>query len=142
MITLAYDPGADAAARYPEVTIRRRRHLGVPAAVWPRRRLILIDHDMPAADQRSHLAHEIAHLDLAHSDPICEGKEERSADLLAARRLLAIDDLADALCWALCDEEVADVLNVTADVVTVRIQNLTPDEKAYIRARHEAWGLS
>lgn len=130
--TVTYDPGADVLARYPDVVVRWRHLGGVPAAVCRRRRVILIEHDMPAAERRCALAHEIAHLDLDHRAPIHEGNEERLADELSAARLLPTDRLAQVLRWALSPEEVADELGVTTHLVRVRLRALTACEKQRI----------
>lgn len=130
-----HDPGADAAERHPSIVIRHRSLGGVPAVVSLSRGVILIERDMPKAERRCSLAHEIAHLDLDHRAPVCEGREERKADELAAVRLLPLDRLADVLRWALSPEEVAAELEVTTHIVRVRIKALTDDEKAWIEAQ-------
>lgn len=132
---MMYDPGADALARYPEFTVRHRELGGIPAATSRRQHVILIDKEMLRRDQRCALAHELAHLDLAHSSPICEGKEERHADELAAARMIPLSRLADALTWALSFDEVADELGVTTTLARRRILALTGDEKAWIEWR-------
>jgi Zn-dependent peptidase ImmA (M78 family) len=132
---MMYDPGADVAKRYPHVTVRWKPLGGVPAIAAPSCDLILIERNLPAIERRCALAHEVAHLDLAHGAPICEGKEERAADLLAARRLISTEELADVLRWALGAEEVADALNVTLHIARTRVRNLTDDEKQWIERR-------
>lgn len=129
-----YDPGADALARYPEVTVRHRELGGVPAASSRRQRVILIETTMAKAERRCALAHEIAHLDLGHGLSIHEGYEERQADELAASRLISLEDLADVLRWALGPDEVADALEVTSTMVRRRIRALSVDDKAWIEA--------
>jgi len=135
-----YDPGADAVARYPEVIVRHRRLGGIPAVSDPQRGVILIDRDGCRAERRTWLAHEIAHLDLAHEScptGVEECRREHRADRLAAARLITLDELADALRWALGPEEVAAELDVTPHMVKVRLRALTSEEKAYIEARIE-----
>lgn len=131
---MTYDPGADVLARYPDYVVRHRRLGGVPEAMSRKHRVILIETTMPKAERRCALAHAIAHLDLAHGSPICEGKEERQADELAAERLISPEQLADTLRWALCPEEVAAVLDVTPHLVRRRVRALTVDEKTWIEA--------
>jgi hypothetical protein len=132
---MMYDPGADAADRYPDVTIRHRLLGGVPAALSPNRRVILIERTMDRRARRCALAHEVAHLDLGHGIPLCEGREERRADETAASRLIPLDRLADVLRWALSPDEVAHDLDVTPHLARVRIRSLSPDEKAWIEDR-------
>lgn len=127
-----YDPGADAFARYPEVTIRHRDLAGIPGAVCRRRKVILVERSMSRAERRCTLAHEIAHLDLEHGAPVNERSEERAADLLAAKRLMSLDELTSALRWALSFDELADELGVTTHMARVRILALSSDEKAWL----------
>ena len=101
-------------------------------------RVILLDRGLQRAERNTVLAHEIAHVDLGHvmtGRRWFDRRQERDADRLAATRLVNLDDLADALMWALCPEEAADALNVTVDVVRRRIWELTEDEKASIERR-------
>lgn len=130
-----YDPGVDALARYPEVTIRHRDLAGIPGAVCRRRKVILVERNMSRAERRCTLAHEIAHLDLEHGAPVNERSEERAADVLAAERLMALTDLAAALRWALSFEELAEELDVTTHMARVRILALSIEEKAWLE-RH------
>lgn len=127
-----HDPGRDAAERHPSIVIRHRSLGGVPAVVSVSRGVILIEREMPRAERRCALAHEVAHLDLGHRLPACEGREERKADELAASRLLPLARLAEVLRWALSPGEVADELGVTAHMVRVRVKALTDHEKLWI----------
>ncbi len=51
---------------------------------------------------------------------------------MAAERLIELDDLVDALRWAICYEEVAEHLHVDRRTVRARMRGLTPDSKDYI----------
>jgi hypothetical protein len=133
-MTTAYDPGADVLARYPDFTVRWRSLGGVPEATSRRQKVILIERGMSQTHRRCALAHAIAHLDLAHGSPICEGKEERQADELAAGRLIPLVELAAVLRWALGPDEVAHELDVTPRMVRRRVHALTAEEKAWIEA--------
>lgn len=133
-----YDPGADAAERYPDITIRRADLPFAHAAYFPRRGLILINRVLSRRGWRCALAHELVHLDHGHPEPasdLLERRQEAATDREAARRLISLDDLADALRWALGPDEVADVLDVEAAVVRDRVRHLTDAEKFYIEER-------
>lgn len=133
---LSYDPGADAAARYPDWVIRHRALGGIPEVLCRRRRVILINnaHSWPA--KRSSLAHAVAHLDLGHADTASaffEKREEREADQLAARRLITLDELAEVLCWTRDYGEIADELLVDVTMLKMREKHLHVSERHYLR---------
>lgn len=112
-------------------------------AYWePDERVILIDSRLGQVERRCALAHELAHID--SGDTGCEHgpdaarleiRQERRADSLAAQRLIGLDDLADALVWALGYDEVAECLHVDRKTVRARITGLTDTERAYIERR-------
>lgn len=133
-----YDPGADAAERYPDVTIRRADLPFAHAAYLPRRRLILIARALSRRGWKCALAHELVHLDEGHpeaTDGVLERRQEAATDREAARRLVGLHELADALRWALGPDEVADVLDVETSVVRTRVRHLTDEEKEFIDQR-------
>jgi Zn-dependent peptidase ImmA (M78 family) len=102
---------------------------------------IVLDDRLGQAERRSVLEHELQHA--AAGDQRCcgpdggrqERRQERRADDLAARQLVSLDALAEALTWALCADEVAEALHVTVHVVRVRLHGLTQEEKDYIDGR-------
>ena len=53
-------------------------------------------------------------------------RQEVRADRVAAERLITLDDLVDALRWALCYDEVAENLHVDRRTVRASIRSLTP----------------
>lgn len=109
----------------------------------PDDRVIFLDRALGRADRNSVLAHEIAHIDLEHEStgrPWFDRRQERQADRLAARRLIDVERLAEALKWCLCEEELADHLDVTVDVVRLRLAMLRDSEKAQIDTL--VWGKS
>lgn len=129
-----YDPGADAAERYPDWVIRKRRIWPVPEVLCLRRRVILVDRDRSPATRRCALAHALAHLDLGHipsSRP--EAVMEYEADLLAARRLISWPDLRATAQWAISDEEAARELHVTMPILRMRWVHLHPSERLHLR---------
>lgn len=86
------------------------------------------------AGRRSTLSHEIGHLErgvIDHpTDSIYTLREERIVDELAARRLIPIDKLIDALRWSQNPAEVAEILWTTERTVKCRMASLDPVEVA------------
>lgn len=134
-----YNPGRDAAERYPDWVIRHRPLGGViPEVMCRRRKTILIEtgHDYPA--KRCSLAHAVAHLDLDHQAAAAgtatfEKWMERAANGLAALRLIPIDALARVLCWTRDPHEIAHELQVDLPTLEVRRLNLHASELHYLR---------
>jgi hypothetical protein len=130
-----------------DVLVRRVR-LEHAEAYWdPGERVILLDDRLLQHESRSHLAHELAHLErgdecLLHGPDAdrLEARQERAADEHAAEKLISLDALADALAWALGPEEVAHELHVTTWAVTARLRSLTAEQKHYIERRIAAKG--
>lgn len=134
---LTYDPAADLAARYPEWVVGRVDLGGlVPEVLCWVRRVILIEASARAEVQRSSLAHAVAHIDLGHTTTISghfENREESQADRLAARRLIALDDFADALSWSQDRGEVARHLGVDLPMLRIRELDLSVAERRRLR---------
>lgn len=134
---MSYDPGADAARRFPDWVIRHRPLGGsVPEVMCRRRRVILIDSGTSWPEKRCSLAHAVAHLDLGHqANGQLSQWMEREANGLAARRLIPVQRLADVLCWTRHTLEVAEELQVDVATLEVRRRHLHPAERAYIEQR-------
>lgn len=86
--------------------------------------------------RRCTLAHELAHVELGHVGG-CSPTEERIAQHHAARWLIDLGDLLDALRWAEDLREVADCLWVDEPTLMTRLDGLTAGERAQIVALHE-----
>lgn len=116
----------------------RRRYLQGPREVlcW-RRRTILLELDQTTAQSRCSLAHAIGHLDLSHATGETTSRfrdrEERAADNLAARRLLPLPRLTEALLWADSTAEAATDLWVDLAMLRCRLDHLHPSERAAIK---------
>lgn len=98
---------------------------------------IWMDPRQRQAKRRSTLAHELAHIELGHVGG-CTPAQDVEADQLAARRLIPLDRLADALQWARCLDEAADELWVDRDTLSTRLRHLHPSERHYITNRAAA----
>lgn len=95
---------------------------------------VLLDKDLQQTDRRCTICHELAHIERGPvpSDPILKAREESAVERQAARELIDLDALLDALKWAHNVPEAADVLWVSDDVLKVRMEHLQPDERAWI----------
>lgn len=133
---MKYEPGRDAAERYPDWVIRHRplSH-GIPEVMCRRRQVILIESRESWAAKRCSLAHAVAHLDLGHeatTSGTFDRRQEDHANQLAARRLITIEDLAAVLCWTRFNTEVAAELEVDIRTLNTRQVHLHPSERALL----------
>lgn len=144
----SHDPWGALRDNHPDVTMAVTR-LPAGQAWWlPEDRAIVLDDRLTQAERRSALAHELEHLVAGdtHCDPKLHGgarigrRREKAADHSAAKRLITLDELADALVWSLDYAEVAEHLHVDQRTVRARIKGLTQDEKNYIERRIAAKG--
>lgn len=99
---------------------------------------IYTDERLSDARTRTVLAHEIVHAERGdtHTGTAWgELRQERAVDIIAARLLLPLDALADALVNATDEFAVADLLVVDIETVRARLADLTPHETEYIDMR-------
>lgn len=110
-----------------EVSYERMRFLGLThfEEKW-----VKIDPRPSHSEQRSTMAHEAVHLERGPFPKHREQLEERTVEHIAARRLIDLDDLIEALRWSDSTEELAEELGVFREDVLRRIQGLTPAEGA------------
>ncbi len=101
--------------------------------------LIRLEPSMPRRQMRSVLCHELRHHEFGDVGSACgkaTARQERRADSSAARLLVNIHDLADAMViHARHPSAVAVELRVSVDVVHARVEHLHPAERAYLRRR-------
>lgn len=99
--------------------------------------VIYMNPDQSQAQRRCTLAHELAHIELGH---ICgeTPKDEAASRELAARRMIPIETLMDALRWADNLEEVADELWVDHQTLIDRLDTLTDDERQALVDLHHS----
>lgn len=95
---------------------------------WCRdRRRIVIASGLSDVQERCVLAHELEHVyadDAECSNPVERVRQERRADLEAARKLVAISDLAEVAQWAGDPHTAAAELRVTQRLLEVRLNDL------------------
>ncbi|MCK1801476.1 ImmA/IrrE family metallo-endopeptidase [Brevibacterium sp. R8603A2] len=132
----AYDPFVDAENR--GITVHRTELpgnlLGVANLAG---RQVWLDWRLLQTEERSTLAHEIAHFDVdADNDGRIGGgpngalvaSVENECTRIASKWLIDFDELVNAAKWADSIEDVADELVVTDEMVRARMQTLTKDE--------------
>lgn len=93
---------------------------------------IWMDPDQLQVERRCTLAHEIAHIDLGHTD-CSDERDETQAQRLTANRLITWDALVDVFKWADNPHEAADCLWVTVDVLEDRLRFLHPHERLLLQ---------
>ena len=139
---MLYDPWADLAAR-PDIVCRScPLPAGLEGLWFPDLSAIALDDTLDRVGRRSALAHELVHVD--HGDvqvatcgpdgPRQARRQEARADQGAARRLVTLPALAEALAAYPHDlAAAADHLDVTVHLLVVRIEHLRPTEQQKLR---------
>ena len=96
---------------------------------------ISLRRGMTQAERRSTLRHELHH---HFRGPVPEAlleQEELACEVAAARDLIDIRKLGEALAWTQDLDEVADELWVDPELLIVRTEHLHPAERAYLKQR-------
>ncbi|MDD9207860.1 ImmA/IrrE family metallo-endopeptidase [Georgenia sp. 10Sc9-8] len=128
---------------HPWRRLRQSPHIDV--AWWPMagrlgatngRDVIVLHPGQSQVLRRCTVAHELAHVELGHTGG-CTGTEERHARQLAARWLITMEQLLDALRWSEELQEVAEELWVDTDTLNARLDALTAAGRAQIVALYE-----
>lgn len=101
---------------------------------WPTH-TITIDPRLSQAQRRCTLAHELEHV---VRGPGGGPREEREVEGMAARRLVELDALVDAVRWSPWPDEVADELWIDRAMLDARLSGLAPWEMTYITDRIDA----
>lgn len=137
----AYDPGREAAERYPEWRIVRKPLRGAYGMTVPRLKLIVVDADVTRAGWDCTVAHELEHLDNGErctlANDVINVRRERAVCLRVARRLVPLDALADIDLFGRHPHDVAEELGVDVDTLRWRIVALksNPCERVYVNSR-------
>lgn len=111
----------------------------LPAGVWGltdwRHRTITIRPGLTQAERRCALSHETQHVRRGPGPG--SQREEDACDQGAARELIDLHDLGEALAWAHNLDEAADELWVDRRMLDVRLAHLHPSERAQLKRRLE-----
>ena len=98
-------------------------------------RVILLERSRTIAEHRCDLAHAIAHIDLAHRGDTFNTKHEEAANRYAAKLMIGLEPLSEAMAWSDNYAEVAELLRVDERTLRMRLQCLHPAERAYLKQR-------
>jgi len=96
---------------------------------------ILMRNGMEQAQRRSILTHELIHVERGAYPRWREPHEERLVCAAASRRLITLEQLADALLWCYDPWEAAEHLHVDVPTVLARLEGLSEGEVRELNAR-------
>lgn len=131
-MTGLYHPWRDLRAR-EHVSVAWTRSLPRGVRAVAHGDALLMDAGQMQAERRSTLAHELVHLD--RGDAECQpARVEREVEEEAARRLIPIDHLIDALLWSQDEHELSEELWVDRAIVRARLEGLTDAERDEVEA--------
>ena len=102
------------------------------------RNLIILDPRTSKTTQRCTLVHEMIHWergDVKTGHGWFDARIEHHVEMETARRLICVEDLADAMEWAEHPQEVAEMLDVDLPVLARRVDILTFEESQYLGKR-------
>jgi Zn-dependent peptidase ImmA (M78 family) len=96
---------------------------------------IVLSRLLGQAERRCTLTHELVHLERGptSSDPRLAAGEERRVDEIAARLLIPLEELIDAIRWGQGHPD-HDELWVDPPTLLARVRTLTDTERAMIAA--------
>lgn len=94
---------------------------------------VVITAGMTQAERRCTLTHELIHAERGPCPPGDSTREELAVHREAARRLIDIRKLGEALAWASDQEQAAEELWVDVPTLQTRLDALHPAERAYLR---------
>lgn len=101
---------------------------------WPSK-TITLRPGMTQSQRRTTLTHELEHVARGPVRVVYAEAEERRVDQQAARHLITLHALGEALAWSQDIHEVAEELWTTPRMVRVRLQHLHPSERHYLARR-------
>lgn len=134
---MGWNPWRHIGHYYPHIMVDLRHEL--PARIWGMQagNRIWLCRQLDQVRRRCTLTHEIVHLERGPvpTDRIGLAREERTVAQLAARRLIGVDALADALAWTRDPHQLAEALWVDLPTLRTRMDNLDPVEVAELKHR-------
>lgn len=135
---MTYSPWDDIGDRYPDWVVRFADLRGMHEVMSWDRGVILLEQSRTIAERRSDLAHAIGHLDLEHRGDTFNRKHEEAASRYAAKMLIDLDDLIEAMQWSDRYASVAESLRIDLPTLLKRLQHLHPAERAAIQRALDA----
>ena len=112
----------------------------VAGAYVPDRQLVILHPGKTAITQRSTLAEELANYELDHwpvEDPVETARMELRARRWAAIRLVTVDQILEAVRWTPYLHEVAELLDVDPDLLAVRVELMSDEDRLLLDERLE-----
>lgn len=101
-------------------------------------RTVTLAHGLTQAERRSTIAHETQHILRGPAPAHLRAREEQAVDREAARLLIPVAALVEALLWSYDEHEIAEELWVDVDTVRARLANLTTAEQQLLNERLDA----
>lgn len=100
-------------------------------------RTVTLDTRLTQAERRCTIAHETQHINRGPvpASAVYRSREERYVDQAAARQLIDIRALGEAIAWSESHAEAAEELWVDEATLRARLAHLHPSEKAYLKRR-------
>ena len=128
---MAYDPWGEVPAGW-----------SVDFAVMPtrgmcrwNRRTILLDIKLSRIEERCTLTHELVHAERGPFPCWATAREEAAVNAEAARRLIPLDALGEALAWSLHPTVAAEELDVDPPTLEALLRNLAEAELEALHRR-------
>jgi len=122
----------------PGLVVRAGRLAPGVMGLWHQpSRTVWLDSRLVGPERRCTLVHELVHAergDVPCDDEVLEARQERRVEREAARRLVGLGALAEALRWSEDVREVAEILDVDTATLDMRIESLTTDDRRSLRA--------
>lgn len=102
---------------------------------------ITLDVDLLEIEARCTLAHELLHAmrGPVPANPVLAAREERQVEQQAARRLIPLGALIEALKWSRRHSEVAEALGVDEGMLGARVDGLEACELQAVEEAISAW---
>lgn len=97
---------------------------------------IFIDYQLTGARRRCTIAHELEHAkdrDKPIKDPVLRRRREVFVERSAARTLITVEQMVDAIKWATDPHTVAETLDVDLTTLQARVDCLTAGERARLQ---------
>lgn len=118
----------------PHVTVHTHQRLPAGTLGIQQGDIVWLDRDLTQTERRCTLAHEIVHYERgpAPVEVWWREREERAVDQAAARRLVALEQLVDALLWTRQRDELAAELWVDDHTLAALARSLTPAERTWV----------
>lgn len=130
---MAYDPWGEVPAGWSvDLVVMPVRGM----CRWSRK-AILLDIKLSRAEERCTLTHEIVHAERGPFPRWLTAREESIVDAKAARRLIPLDALGEALAWSLHPAVAAEELDVDPPTLEALLRDLAEAEVEALRQRLE-----